>query len=208
LSFLDELEWRFRNINEAVSFILAILSIAIVYIRPSYISSNPILFVLIPIATATIAIVPHEIAHRQSARNYGCASRFVLSFKGFLATLLINLISSITGIGFVVFASGYTAIMCRFGLLSQDLEGKTALAGPVTNLAIALISIIIVVNSVHLPPLAQIFLIELFSFNSWVAFFNLIPVPPLDGFKVFRWNRMVWLVAVAFAFFLTFFVYV
>ncbi|MEJ2776202.1 peptidase M50, partial [Sulfolobaceae archaeon RB850M] len=168
---------------------------------------NPILFVLIPIATATIAIVPHEIAHRQSARNYGCASRFVLSFKGFLVTLLINLISSITGIGFVVFASGYTAIMCRFGLLSQDLEGKTALAGPVTNLAIALISII-VVNSVPLPPLAQIFLLELFSFNSWVAFFNLIPVPPLDGFKVFRWNRMVWLVAVAFAFFLTFFVYV
>jgi Zn-dependent protease len=207
LSFLDELEWRFRNINEAVSFILAILSLAIVYIRPSYISSNPILFVLIPIATATIAIVPHEIAHRQSARNYGCASRFVLSFKGFLVTLLINLISSITGIGFVVFASGYTAIMCRFGLLSQDLEGKTALAGPVTNLAIALISII-VVNSVPLPPLAQIFLLELFSFNSWVAFFNLIPVPPLDGFKVFRWNRMVWLVAVAFAFFLTFFVYV
>jgi len=207
LSFLDELEWRFRNINEAVSFILAILSLAIVYIRPSYISSNPILFVLIPIATATIAIVPHEIAHRQSARNYGCASRFVLSFKGFLATLLINLISSITGIGFVVFASGYTAIMCRFGLLSQDLEGKTALAGPVTNLAIALISFI-VVNSVPLPPLAQIFLLELFSFNSWVAFFNLIPVPPLDGFKVLRWNRMVWLVAVAFAFFLTFFVYV
>ncbi|MFP3201461.1 MAG: peptidase M50 [Sulfolobus sp.] len=207
MSFLDELEWRFRNINEAVSFILAILSLAIVYIRPSYISSNPILFVLIPIATATIAIVPHEIAHRQSARNYGCASRFVLSFKGFLLTLLINLISSITGIGFVVFASGYTAIMCRFGLLSQDLEGKTALAGPVTNLAIALISII-VVNSVPLPPLAQIFLLELFSFNSWVAFFNLIPVPPLDGFKVFRWNRMVWLVAVAFAFFLTFFVYV
>ena len=207
MSFLDELEWRFRNINEAVSFILAILSLAIVYIRPSYISSNPILFVLIPIATATIAIVPHEIAHRQSARNYGCASRFVLSFKGFLATLLINLISSITGIGFVVFASGYTAIMCRFGLLSQDLEGKTALAGPVTNLAIALISII-VVNSVPLPPLAQIFLLELFSFNSWVAFFNLIPIPPLDGFKVFRWNRMVWLVAVAFAFFLTFFVYV
>lgn len=207
MSFLDELEWRFRNINEAVSFILAILSLAIVYIRPSYISSNPILFVLIPIATATIAIVPHEIAHRQSARNYGCASRFVLSFKGFLVTLLINLISSITGIGFVVFASGYTAIMCRFGLLSQDLEGKTALAGPVTNLAIALISII-VVNSVPLPPLAQIFLLELFSFNSWVAFFNLIPVPPLDGFKVFRWNRMVWLVAVAFAFFLTFFVYV
>lgn len=207
MSFLDELEWRFRNINEAVSFILAILSLAIVYIRPSYISSNPILFVLIPIATATIAIVPHEIAHRQSARNYGCASRFVLSFKGFLATLLINLISSITGIGFVVFASGYTAIMCRFGLLSQDLEGKTALAGPVTNLAIALISII-VVNSVPLPPLAQIFLLELFSFNSWVAFFNLIPVPPLDGFKVLRWNRMVWLVAVAFAFFLTFFVYV
>ena len=71
MSFLDELEWRFRNINEAVSFILAILSLGIVYIRPSYISSNPVLFVLIPIATATIAIVPHEIAHRQSARNYG-----------------------------------------------------------------------------------------------------------------------------------------
>jgi len=201
------LEWRFRNLNEGVSFLLAILSLAVAFIGPRYFhlgGSAIITGVLIPIITAATAIVPHEIAHRQSARNYGCGSRFILSFKGFIATLLINLLSGITGFGFLIFVSGYTGIFCRFGLMSKDVEGKTAFAGPATNLVIAIISLLLF----YTLPITNIYiaylLIELFEFNSYVAFFNLIPIPPLDGQKVMKWNVGIWGVALIFALILTF----
>jgi Zn-dependent protease len=30
--------------------------------------------------------------------------------------------------------------------------------------------------------------------NAWLAFFNLIPWGNFDGFKVFHWNRKVWII--------------
>ncbi|QIW23009.1 peptidase M50 [Sulfolobus sp. S-194] len=204
MSYIDYLEWRFRNLNEGLSFLLAILSLAVAFVGPHYLRYGVIVGVLIPIITATTAIVPHEIAHRQSARNYGCASRFTLSFKGFLATLLINLISGLTGFGFLVFVSGYTGIFCRFGIMTKDVEGKTAFAGPLTNLVIAILSLL----SLLFIPISNIYLLyllaEIFTFNSYVAFFNLIPLPPLDGQKVLRWNSAIWGVALIFALILTF----
>jgi Zn-dependent protease len=34
-------------------------------------------------------------------------------------------------------------------------------------------------------------------FNAWIAVFNLVPFGILDGFKVFQWNKLVWVVAFA-----------
>jgi Zn-dependent protease len=31
-----------------------------------------------------------------------------------------------------------------------------------------------------------------FVVNLWLAAFNLIPVPPLDGSKVFAWSKLIW----------------
>lgn len=205
MSYIDYLEWRFRNLNEGLSFLLAIFSLAVAFI-PRF-SGGFIFGVLIPIITATSAIVPHEIAHRQSARNYGCGSRFILSFKGFLITFLINLISGITGFGFLIFVSGYTGIFCRFGLMSKDVEGKTAFAGPATNLAIAIISLLVLLTVPIPSALLFNLLAEMFVFNSYVAFFNLIPIPPLDGQKVMKWNIGVWGVTLLVALILTFIPY-
>ena len=30
--------------------------------------------------------------------------------------------------------------------------------------------------------------------NTWLAIFNLIPFGILDGWKVFRWNKIVWVI--------------
>jgi len=44
------LEWRFANLNEITSFLLAALSLAVAYIRPTSILSDPIGNIIIPYA--------------------------------------------------------------------------------------------------------------------------------------------------------------
>ncbi|MDT7901283.1 MAG: peptidase M50 [Acidianus sp.] len=197
MSKLDELEWRFRNINEIEAFLLAIFSIStfgigkliysIIKGYPLYYSLLAVLFTLI---AATIAVVPHEFAHRQVARKYGCFSRFTLSFSGFLATSIINLF----GLA-IVFFSGYTLISCNFFRTNKKLDGITATAGPATNLVIS--AIFYILASLFLPSLAGILFFYIAMFNSAVAFFNLLPFWVLDGMKIMRWNVKIWAAMIA-----------
>jgi Peptidase family M50. len=121
-----------------------------------------------------------------------------LSFSGFWTTLILNIIGSFVGI--LVFFSGYTSISC--GFLNRDVEGKTALAGPLTNIIVGFVGLI----GASLVPfsLVGLFFFELARFNFWVAFFNLLPFWVLDGLKIFRWNMIVWAVLIIIAFALTF----
>lgn len=75
----------------------------------------------------------------------------------------------------------------------QDMV-KVGLAGPVMNLLIAFITafpiqIMLSVFSTRLPGQFSLilwdFLLMLFSVNLYLAVFNLIPIPPLDGSRIF-----------------------
>ncbi|AWR98287.1 peptidase M50 [Acidianus sulfidivorans JP7] len=201
MSLIERLEYKFQNLNEVLAFILAIFSIAILAVnRVIYyglIKGEPInstfilLYVGFPIIAATVAIVPHELAHRQVARRYGCLSRFTLSFSGFLATTLINLIAFFG----LVFFSGYTLISCVFSMHDRKLDGVTAAAGPITNIGISILSYIIA-TTIPASSISSLLIAYLFyyiaEFNAVVAFFNLLPFWVLDGLKVFRWNIAIW----------------
>ena len=195
--------WRFRirpvtGINEPLSFVLAILSIGIYYIAFDLLTGYPPVYaVLIPILAATLVIVPHELAHRAAGRRMGCFARFTLDERGFLITTFLNLVfaaMSVFGILFgAVFFSGYTLISCIFGR-SRSNDGLIALAGPLTNMALGVLTSILV----HFVPpftVPWIILQETASLSVWVAFFNLLPFGPLDGRKVMDWNSTVWATA-------------
>ncbi|PLC67322.1 peptidase M50 [Thermoproteus sp. CP80] len=193
--------WPYRpyRSSEAVDFLLAIASVAVAYLLNF---NNPIAGILLPTTAVAIAIVPHELAHRQIARRRGCWSRFALYRPGFLVTLIVNGLVGIFARGPVLFISGYTLISC-YSYTRED-DGLISLAGPATNMAVALLSLALLSLPVELGLLTAQFLIYLMRLNSFVAFFNLLPLGPLDGAKIFRWNIPIWAVMFLAAIYLSF----
>ncbi|MEM4746440.1 MAG: M50 family metallopeptidase [Metallosphaera sp.] len=195
MSWIGKWEWRFNNLNETESFLLAIFSIAVKGISIYAISRLFGIGILAALIAATIAVLPHELAHRQTARRYGCYSRFTLSFTGFLFTTVINLLPFFG----LVFFSGYTLISCRFFASDKRIEGITAAAGPLTNILISAVFYFLVI--INLPiinhSIIEIFFLIISGFNAVVAFFNLLPFWILDGLKVLRWNAVVWVFLIA-----------
>ncbi len=131
----------------------------------------------------------HELAHREIARRLG----YIACFKAWTLGLLIAIMLSITGI--VIAAPGAVYVGPKIGWrfiidkerLRKD-EFYIALAGPLTNIIFAIISMILLM----VKPLAITFGI-VFTINASLAFFNLLPLPMLDGFKVAKGNLIVWI---------------
>jgi len=83
--------------------------------------------------------------------------------------------------------------------------GLISLAGPLTNLLIALICLL-PLYTIPLPVLVGKILTWLVAIDVWLAFFNLMPLGPLDGMKILAWDWRVWLLVTGCAGFLLFFV--
>ncbi len=141
-----------------------------------------------------LGFVLHELAHRETAKAYGCFAEFKLWPMGLALALFLAVITRGTFVfaapGAVVFsclARGYrrfNPIVYRIPLLP---EAAIAAAGPLANVVIGLIFQLLYYVTLY-PPF---YLIS--SVNWFLALFNLLPLEPLDGAKVFRYNQALWL---------------
>jgi len=171
-----------------------IISVLVVSLIFAYNNANPAstialfpLFLLIVIVTFLF----HELAHRFVARRFGCASFYKLWIEGIIFGLLFMLV----GVKFV--APGAVVIypyqFGRWGFryigLTATEMGLIAFSGIGVNLLLSMV----------FKPLTGILIIQgvdlfgsLAFVNAWLAFFNLLPIPPLDGGKIFRWKPWFW----------------
>lgn len=156
------------------------------------------LTVAILMGVVAASFLPHEFGHRALARRFGQAARFEMWKTGLLLALIF---AAATG-GRIIFAApGAVVIYPRYDVWGQAkrLEKKEyaliSMIGPVVNLIIASVSFALLQLG-FLPQITGV-IGALFSINAFLAFFNLLPIPPLDGSKVIWWNVPVWLALIA-----------
>ena len=149
-------------------------------------------FFPIALVAVTFSFVLHEYMHKVVAEHYGAVAAFRKSDTGLIITLLTSMF------GFLIGLPGATVIYTSYFTKKED--AYVSLAGPLTNFAVFIaffaLSLLVPVHS---------YLYQMFFYTMLIsiilAFFNMLPIFPLDGSKVFRWNKLVYfaIMAVIFA---------
>ena len=166
-----------REIKEIlISIIVLSLAFAIAWTRGTYF----LLLNFLPISFLAVvtAFACHEIAHKYAGIRYGYWSEYRMFPQGLLFALLLSFV------GFVFAAPGAVMI---FGVPTREESGKISMAGPMANILVAIIFMLLASSGIFYK--ISIFVAHI---NAFLAFFNLIPLGPLDGRKIFVWNIAVW----------------
>jgi len=171
-----------RELNELIISIL-VLSLAFSIAMSPSLLKVPAIFPLAFLAVVT-AFAFHEISHKYAGMKFGYWSEYRMFPQGLLFALLLSFI------GFVFAAPGAVMI---YGSPSREENGIISASGPGANMVVA--SLFLAVS-----PLASGIIGNAVSFiasiNAFLAFFNLIPIGPLDGKKIFSWNIRIWAVMI------------
>jgi Zn-dependent protease len=138
------------------------------------------------LAVSLLAVGPgfvlHELSHKFTARRYGHWAEFRMWPLG----LLLALVTSLFGIIFAAPGATYISGMN----ISKEENGKISIAGPLTNVLVALAFAPVFFLSTN----TGVALLGFFGvyINVFLAIFNMLPLMPLDGAKVFGWNKAIW----------------
>ncbi len=187
------------DMDERLALLITVFVLGLVFGSGLLIRGDILMFLVIT-AIVSIAVIPHELAHRWSARRMGCYSRYVLSPFG----LIMTLITAIPFIPFKVIMVGFTLVVpTRYDpIFLKKLNGIVSYMGPLTNILIATGSLTIYALLVKLgvySPILYFFLLYSTYINAWIAIFNLIPIPPLDGSKIITWKPILWIITLLFS---------
>lgn len=150
-------------------------------------SFDTIIMVLLRIVVVLLAISVHEMAHGFAAYKLGDNTA---KYDGRLSLNPLRHLDPFGALCMLLFGFGWAKpVMVNpnyFKNHKRDMA-LTALAGPVSNFIMAYIGMLIYI---HLCPILNNMYFTMFFFmfinlNIGLGIFNLIPIPPLDGSKIF-----------------------
>jgi Zn-dependent protease len=152
--------------------------------------------VLFSFIAVGVGFLAHElIGHKIIAQHYGMHAEFRMWPFG----LVLALASSLVGFVFAAPGAVYVQPKPDFYFRAKDNQkhmGIVSIAGPIVNITIALIFLVLSFTNPLMISGMNVFAFA-FSVNVWLALFNLVPIPPLDGSKVLAWNKFAWLIVFA-----------
>ena len=174
--------------TELIHILISVVTISLAFsINPfgkTFISLGTFSVVLLTVGAGFIL---HELAHKLIAQKYGCIAGYKMWVEGLVLALFMAVFT-----GFVFAAPGAVYIY-KQGLTRKE-DGHISIAGPATNILLATLFALLIPSG---NSFAAAVGVVGFQVNSFLALFNLLPIPPLDGSKVFRWNKTAWAAIIA-----------
>ena len=149
---------------------------------------------LLPVTTFIVVLVffSHEMSHKFLALHYGLAAEYRMWKWGILFGLLLALL---TGGAIVAPGAVHISHKKRFAFevakVTRNQYGWINFVGPLVNIIVGLSMI----GLWFFIPLELFTLTARISF--FLALFNLLPIPPMDGSKILFWNKKLWVLAFA-----------
>jgi len=160
-----------------------------------------LIFGLVTLIILIFSAILHEIAHGYVAERFGdptarLAGRLTLNPKNHidpLMSILLPLMLLLSGSP-VIFGAAKPVPIDPFNLKEGRKDiALVALAGPLTNVVIAVLGSLLIkllpifsdLLSPFLSSVLYLLLSNIITLNLLLAIFNLLPIPPLDGSKVF-----------------------
>lgn len=146
---------------------------------------------LINVALLWLLTTPHEFAHAWVATKLGDdtptregrVTLNPLAHVDWIGTVLLPAVTSLSGAGFLGWGKPVNTNPSK---LRGGLNGLAlvALAGPASNVVFALMLAIVAVLAAGPSPAVASFAAQGVRLSLYLALFNMIPIPPLDGSKL------------------------
>lgn len=176
--------------GEIIEIIISAITISLAFSVPTFSAFHLVLL------TVGLGFVLHELGHKAAASHFG----YFAIYRAWMQGLVLAVIFAFVTAGRFVFAAPGAVYIWGRNITRRE-DGIISLAGPVVNYALA-VFFLLLLSSPHY------FVQQIagwgFTVNAFLGLFNLLPIGPLDGAKVLRWNPTVWLIAFAFGLWMLF----
>lgn len=197
-----------RDITIAVIALTVLYSLSVT--RPfGWSVDSLLLFLPISFIAVGLGFILHELGHKVVAQRFG----FFSEFRKWNYGLILGLLT--VPLGFMIFAPGAVYFGSYGRMVTDEENGKISIAGPIVNIILALIALFLTLSlrsyltmeNAGMMYIVLLTLVLTFNVNSFLALFNLLPIPPLDGSKVIQWNLPIYIITIAVAGILTYMSY-
>ena len=150
--------------------------------------TNVLWWILVSFILVMCSFILHELAHKFTAQKFGAWSEFRMYPAGLVLCLIMSVV------GFLFAAPG--AVYIR-GYITDEMNGKISAAGPAVNIVISAIALVLWLLIPNGLAASLFFLLG--YMNAFLAIFNLLPIPPLDGSKIFKWEPTIYILMIVLA---------